>query len=59
MNKWKVRFFDDRLSDRSVLYSSLKDECVCEKRFYLHVLNVWNMFEVKTMGDYHDLYLKA
>ena len=24
-----------------------------------HVLNVWNKFEMKTMKDYHDFYLKC
>ena len=24
-----------------------------------HVLNVWKKFEIKTMKDYHDLYLKC
>ena len=26
---------------------------------YEHVLNVWKNFEMKTMKDYHDLYLKC
>ena len=26
---------------------------------YQHVLKVWNKFEMKTMKDYHDLYLKC
>ena len=25
---------------------------------YKHVLTVWNKFEMKTMKDYHNLYLK-
>ena len=25
---------------------------------YEHVLNVWNKFKMKTMKDYHNLYLK-
>ena len=25
---------------------------------YGHVVTVWNAFEMKTMKDYHDLYLK-
>ena len=43
--------------DISKFYSSLKDECVGEKD-YLHAVNVWNVFKMKTMGDYHDLYLR-
>ena len=27
-------------------------------KVYEHALNVWNKFEMKTMKDYHDLYLK-
>ena len=26
---------------------------------YVHAQNVWKTFNMKTMGDYHDLYLKA
>ena len=25
----------------------------------MHAIHVRNMFKMKTMGDYHDLYLKA
>ena len=25
----------------------------------LHAINVWNVFERNTIGDYHDLYLKT
>ena len=52
------KFSDDKLPDRCEFYSSLKDEYISEKDC-LHVINVWNMFKRKTMGDYHDLYLKA
>ena len=56
MNSFKG-FFDDKLP-HCVIYSSLKDKCVSEKN-YLHAVNVWNAFKIKTMGDYHDLYLKT
>ena len=52
------KFFDKKLPDRCNFFSSLKDECIIEKD-YSHVANVWNMFKINTMGDYHDLYLKA
>ena len=38
--------------------SSLKDECINEKD-YLHAINIWNVFKMNTMDDYHDLYLKT
>ena len=57
MNSFKV-FFDDKLPGRHEFYSSLKDKCISEKD-YLHAVNVWNTFKIKTMDGYHDLYLKA
>ena len=57
MNSFK-RFFDNRLTGRCEFHSSPKDERVSEKD-YLHAVNVWNVFEMKAMVDYHDLYLKT
>ena len=51
-------FCEDKLPDKCEFYSILKDECISEKD-YLHAINVWNIFKMKTMGDYHDLYLKT
>ena len=34
------------------------DECISEKD-YLRAVDVWNVFKMNTMGDYHDLYLKT
>ena len=39
-------------------YSSLTDRKISDKE-YEHVLNVWKKFEMKTMKDYHDLYLEC
>ena len=36
----------------------MKDECISDKD-YKRLIKVWNMFEIKLMGDYHDLYLKT
>ena len=33
-------------------FEKFKEQCE-------HVLKVWNKFEMKTMKDYHDLYLKC
>ena len=40
------------------LYSSLTNSKISATK-YEHVLNIWNKFEMKTMKDYHDLYLKC
>ena len=39
-------------------FSSPKDICISEKH-YLHAIDIWNFFKMKTMGDHHDLYLKT
>ena len=46
-----------KFSDDKLLFSSLKDDCISEKD-YSHATDVWIMFKMNTMGDYHDLYLK-
>ena len=43
---------------KSEFYSSLSGKGIGEKG-YQHFLKVWNIFEMKTMKDYHDLYLKC
>ena len=50
--------FKDKLPDKSKFFNSLKNKCFSEKD-YLHAINVWNVFKMNTMGDYHDLYLKT
>ena len=52
------KFFDKKLSGRCKFFSSLKDECICEKD-YSHAIDVWDVFKMNTVGDYHDLYLKT
>ena len=46
------------IDDRCGFYSFLKDGCISEKD-YSHAPNVWNKFKMKSLGDYHDLYLKT
>ena len=40
------------------VFSSLKGKCISEKD-NLKPDNIWNLFKITTMGDYHDLYLKV
>ena len=51
-------FSEDELPNRSKFFSSVKNECI-SKKDYLHVTDVWNMLKRKTMGYYHNLYLKT
>ena len=71
MNSFEM-FSEDKLPDKWEFYSSLnngsinetdgsineKDECISEKD-YLHAVNVCNKFKMKSLGDYHDLYLNT
>ena len=34
------------------------DVCISEKD-YLKAVDIWNVFKIKTMGDYHYLYLRT
>ena len=52
------KFCVGKLPDRSKFYSSSQNEYT-SKKDYLYANNVWNMFKMNTMGDYHDLYLKT
>ena len=52
------RFNKDKLSDKSKFFSSLKDSDISEKE-YERAVNVWKVFKIKNLGEYHDLYLKT
>ena len=52
------KFSENKLSDGSKFFSSLKDECISEKD-YLKAVDVWNVFKMNTMGDNRDLCLKT
>ena len=52
------KFSEDKLPDRSNFFSSLRDACIIEKDC-LKANNIWNVFKMNTMGDYHDLCLKT
>ena len=50
--------FKEELPSKEMFYSSLNNRKISYKE-YDHVLKVWNKFEMKTLKDYHDLYLKC
>ena len=49
--------FKEELPSKEKFYSLLTDRKISDKE-HDHVLNVWNKLEMKTMKDYHGLYLK-
>ena len=52
------RFNEITLSNIEKFYSKLQLKDISEKD-YKHAKKVWNIFEIKTLGEYHDLYVQA
>ena len=52
------KFNDTELPKREEFYSQLADKNISDDD-YSHAKNVWNTFNLKNMGEYHDLYLKT
>ena len=50
--------FKSQLPKKEDFYSILNEKDISNED-YQHVQNVWNTFNLKNMGDYHDLYLKS
>ena len=46
------------LPPKEAFYSVLNDSKISEED-YIHAQNVWETFNMKTIRDYHDLYLKS
>ena len=57
MNSFK-KFSEDELPEKGKFFSSLKDSDVNEKK-YKKAVNVWKVFNIKNLGEYHDLHLKT
>ena len=67
MNSFE-RFHEQRLPARKYFYSSTKDGKIGDDdkildghinfKYYLTCEKIWNKFEMKNMGNYHDHYLK-
>ena len=52
------RLSADNLPPKESFHSILNDSGISEED-YQHAQNVWETFNMKTMRDYHDLYLKS
>ena len=52
------KFEDSRLPKKEDFFSIMNNEHITDEE-YQHAQNVWNEFDLSTMGEYHDLYLKS
>ena len=57
MNSYR-KFNETKLPDKSKFFSSLQDCGINEKELQ-RAINFWKVFEIKNLGEYHDLYLKT
>ena len=57
MNSFK-KFEENRLPKKEDFFSIMNNEHITDEE-YQHAQNVWKTFNLKTMGEYHDLYLKS
>ena len=52
------KFNKTELPTKEEFYSILNNEHISDED-YCHAKKVWNTFQLKTMGEYHNLYLKS
>ena len=57
MDKWK-RFKKDKLPDKESFYSELNNEHITDGD-YAHAQKVYDTFNIKNLGENHDLYIKS
>ena len=56
MDSWK-RFNETELLSQDKFYSSLNLEDISDDN-YAHAINLWNIFNINNLGEFHDLYVK-
>ena len=57
MDNWK-KFNETKLPLKNAFYSELNLENITDKD-YPHAKNIWDVFEIKNLGKYHDLYVQS
>ena len=57
MDSWK-RFKEELLPDKEYSYSELNNEHITDEG-YAHAQKVWSTFNIKNLGEYHDLYVQS
>ena len=57
MDSWK-RFKEELLPDKEYFYSELNKEHITDED-YAHAQKVWSTFNIKNLGECHDLYVQS
>ena len=57
MDKWE-KFKEESLPDKESFCSKLNNEHIADED-YAHTQKVWNTFNIKNLGEYHDLYVQS
>ena len=57
MDSWE-KFNETVLPPKKAFYSNLNLEDLSDED-YAHAQKVWNVFEIKNLGEYHDLYVQC
>ena len=57
IDSWK-RFKEESLPDKESFYSELNNEHITDED-YAHAQKVWDTFNIKNLGEYHDLYVQS
>ena len=56
-NNWE-KFNETSLRNKEPFYSELNKEAFTDED-YVHAQKVWKVFEIKNLGEYHDLYVQS
>ena len=57
LNSWEI-FDENTLPPKETFYSNLNLEDISNED-YKHAQKVWGLFEIKNLGEYHDVYVQS
>ena len=57
MDRWE-KFDETTLPPKKDFYSNLTWEDISDED-YAHAQKVWDVFQIKNLGEYHDLYVQS
>ena len=57
MDSWE-KFDETTLPPKEAFYSNLNLEDISDED-YAHAQKVWDVFEIKNLGEYHNLYAQS